>query len=314
MDKIRLSLAPIAGFSDRAFRTLCKECGADLVYTEMISAKAVAFGDKKTHALADFAPVERPIIFQVFGREPEDLSRAVALLYERCEPDGFDLNCGCPVPKVVKSGEGSELMREPKRIEKLVRAMVAASPARVSVKLRTGIDDAHKNALICARAAEDGGASLVTVHGRTRAGMFSAPIDYDTIASVRGALSIPVCANGGIRDEQSARETIERTGCTELMIARGALGDPAIFTKLQNALNGENRRLPDPKTLLLRHLSLACAYKPLRQALPELRGQLQFYFKNKSGSARARERLMRSQSREEIRDVIEDYFKDDLSR
>ena len=180
MEKIKLSLAPIAGFSDQALRTLCIKAGADEVYTEMISAKAVCFGDQKTHALAFFQENERPIVFQLFGREPE-------------------------------------------RIGQLVKAMVSASPARVSVKLRTGIDETHKNALTCALVAEHAGAGLVTVHGRTRAGMFSAPIDYDTIKEVNDALTIPVCANGGITDLESAKTMIERTGCLNLMIARGAL-------------------------------------------------------------------------------------------
>ncbi len=305
---IKLSLAPLAGYTDRAFRTLCKDYGADLLYTEMISAKAVCYQDRKTQDLADFAELERPILFQLFGREPEDFETAAKILAEKFSPDGFDINCGCPVPKIVKSGEGSELMRSPALIGILVSAAKKAG-LPVSVKLRTGIDEAHKNVLDCARAAAESGAALIAVHGRSREGGFSAPIDYDSIARVREALPyVEVAANGGITSPESARETLEKTGVEHLMIARGALGRPWLFDEIRKGLRAEAFEAPDLYDVICRHLDLACTFKPISRALPEMRSQLAFYFKGLAGAARTRERLMRSASRRDIDETLKEFF------
>lgn len=306
---LTLSLAPLAGYTDRAFRTLAKEYGADLVYSEMISAKAVCFGDRKTCDLADFAESERPIRFQLFGREPRDFEMAAKILAERFSPDGFDVNCGCPVPKIVKSGEGSELMRSPALIGAIVSATLRAGRP-VSVKLRTGIDEAHKNVLDCARAAVESGATLIAVHGRSREGGFSAPIDFESIARVREEFcSVEVAANGGITDVQSAKETLKKTGVSHLMLARGALGHPWLFSEIRAALSGGEFAAPDLYGVICRHLDLACTFKPISRALPEMRSQLAFYLKGLHGAAACREKLMRSASRAEIDAILKEFFK-----
>ena len=303
-----LSLAPLAGYTDRAFRTLCKEHSADLLFSEMISAKAVVFGDKKTGDLADFAEMERPICLQLFGREPEDFAFAAKTLDEKWNPEGFDINCGCPVPKIVKSGEGSELMRSPALIGRIVEATAKAGKP-VSVKLRLGIDEANKNVLDCARAAVESGASLLSIHGRTREGGFSAPIDFESIARVKDAFpNVKVAANGGIVSVETAREMLEKTGVDHLMIARGALGHPWIFEEIKAAFEGREYTAPDLYSVITHHLDLACTFKPISRALPEMRSQLAFYFKGLRGAARCREKLMRASSRHEIDAVLKEFF------
>ncbi|MBP3685993.1 MAG: tRNA-dihydrouridine synthase [Clostridia bacterium] len=305
---LKLSLAPLAGYTDRAFRTLAKEFGADLVYSEMISAKAVCYGDRKTHDLADFDEIERPILFQLFGSEPRDFEIAAGILAERYRPEGFDINCGCPVPKIVKSGEGSELMRSPALIGRIVEATKKAG-LPVSVKLRTGVDEAHKNVLDCARAAVESGATLIAVHGRSREGGFSAPIDFESIARVREEFSdVEVAANGGITNARAAKETIEKTGVTHLMLARGALGHPWLFDEIKAAFRGEDYTAPDLYTVLTQHLDLACRFKPVSRALPEMRSQLAFYFKGLRGAAQTREKLMRAASRADIDAILKEFF------
>lgn len=305
---ITLCLAPLAGYTDRAFRTLCVEGGADLVFSEMISAKAVCYKDKKTHDLADFADVERPIYLQLFGSEARDFEIAAGVLAERYRPEGFDINCGCPVPKIVKSGEGSELMKSPKKIGAIVRATRRAG-LPVSVKLRTGIDEAHKNVLDCARAAVEEGATFITVHGRSREGGFSAPIDYESIARVREAFpDVTVCANGGINTPEDAKVMLEKTGVTHLMLARGALGHPYLFSEIKAHLSSASVDVPDLYTTICRHLDYACTFKPTSRALPEMRSQLAFYLKGLRGAARVRERLMRAASRSEIDAILKDFF------
>ncbi len=303
-----LSLAPLAGYTDRAFRTLCKEHGADLLFSEMISAKAVVFQDRKTSDLAEFADLERPIYLQLFGREPEDFGIAAKRLNERFSPEGFDVNCGCPVPKIIKSGEGSELMRSPALIGRIVEATAKAGKP-VSVKLRLGIDEEHKNVLDCARAAVQSGATLISVHGRTREGGFSAPIDFESIARVREAFpDVEIAANGGIVSVETAREMLEKTGVRHLMIARGALGHPWIFEEIRAAFEEREFSPPDLYSTIAHHLDLACTFKPISRALPEMRSQLAFYFKGLRGAAKCRENLMRASSRHEIDAILKDFF------
>lgn len=305
---LTLSLAPLAGYTDRAFRTLAKEYGADRLYTEMISAKAVCFEDRKTHDLADFADVERPIVFQLFGKEPRDFELAARILAERYRPDGFDINCGCPVPKIVKSGEGSELMRSPALIGKIVAA-TAKADLPVSVKLRTGIDEAHKNVLDCARAAAESGATGLAVHGRSREGGFSAPIDFESIARVKDAFpTLDVAANGGIVSVETAREMLDKTGVSHLMLARGALGRPWLFSEIRARENGTPFTPPDLYGVIKHHLDLSCSFKPTSRALPEMRSQLAFYLKGLRGASRTRDLLMRAASRDDVDRILKEFF------
>ncbi len=242
-----LMLAPMAGFCDYATRRLCALHGAEYCVTEMVSAKAVCYGDKKTPYLARIDKSEAPCAIQLFGAEPEFLAEAAKRLsngvLEGARPVAIDINMGCPVPKVAGNGEGSALMRDPALVERIVSAVVCATPLPVTVKIRAGWDENSLNAAEVARAAEAGGASLVAVHGRTKKAMYSGKADPCVVRLVKKAVKIPVIGNGDIVDVPSAMHMLE-TGCDGLMIGRAAIGNPFLFREIAAALEG--RVVPPP--------------------------------------------------------------------
>ena len=221
-------LAPMAGVTDIGFRTVCRECGAAYTYTEMVSAKGLWYGDKKTGRLLKTGAEERNTGFQLFGRDPEIMAFAADALKEEKNLI-LDLNAGCPVPKIVKNGEGSALLKEPEQLYDVVRAMVEKAGKPVTVKIRKGFYRGENTAVEAARAAEAAGASAVTVHGRTREQYYDGRADWDAVAQVKKALKIPVIGNGDVKSGRDAVRMMEETGCDGVMIARGALGNPWIF-------------------------------------------------------------------------------------
>ena len=232
--KNQVILAPMAGVSDLPFRLLCKEQGAGMVCTEMVSAKAIAYHNRNTIPLLAVSEEERPVSLQLFGSDPDIISEMAAYIEER-PFDILDINMGCPVPKIVRNGEGSALMREPKLARRVVEAVVSASTKPVTVKIRAGWNDAEKNAAEVAQAIEAGGASAVCVHGRTREQFYSGHADWNIIAAVKKAVRIPVIGNGDVTDVTSAYRMMQETGCDFVMIGRGALGNPWIFEGLARA-------------------------------------------------------------------------------
>ena len=224
-------LAPMAGVTDHAFRTICAEKGAALTYTEMVSAKALCYSDRKTAELLSIAGEHRPCFAQIFGSEPEVCAKGAVLALKISRADGIDINMGCPMPKIVKNGEGSALMRDTDRIYRLVKAVSAAVDVPVTVKCRLGWDKGNINVLDFTKRMEDSGAAMVTVHGRTRAMLYSGVADWDYIRKVKEQLSIPVIANGDIVDEQSALRCLKWTGADGIMIGRATFGDPWIFSR-----------------------------------------------------------------------------------
>lgn len=227
-------LAPLAGVTDAPFRRICGEMGAGLVYSEMVSAKGLWYKDKNTDRLLEILDGEAPVAYQIFGHEPEIIADAVHLLNERNHVL-LDINMGCPVPKIVRNGEGSALMRDPDLAQRVVEAAVSASTKPVTVKIRAGWNDEEKNAVEVAQAIEAGGASAVAVHGRTREQFYSGNADWDIIAAVKAAVRIPVIGNGDVTDVTSAYRMMQETGCDFVMIGRGALGNPWIFESLARA-------------------------------------------------------------------------------
>ena len=227
-------LAPLAGVTDAPFRRICGEMGAGLVYSEMVSAKGLWYKDKNTDRLLEILDGEAPVAYQIFGHEPEIMAEAVHMLNERNHVL-LDINMGCPVPKIVRNGEGSALMRDPDLAQRVVEAAVSASTKPVTVKIRAGWNDAEKNAVEVARAIEAGGASAVAVHGRTREQFYSGNADWDIIAAVKDAVRIPVIGNGDVIDVTAAYRMMQETGCDFVMIGRGALGNPWIFESLARA-------------------------------------------------------------------------------
>lgn len=233
-------LAPLAGITDAPFRRICRKFGAGAVYSEMISAKGLWYGDKSTEKLLKIYDDEMPAAYQIFGSEPEIMGEAAAMLKDR-RNSFIDINMGCPVPKVVKNGDGSALLRNPDLLTKVVEAVVKNAGKPVTVKIRTGWDDNNINAVETAKRIEAAGAAAICVHGRTRMQFYNGKADRDIIRQVVEAVDIPVLGNGDVFDAESARDMFERTGCAGIMIARGALGNPWIFRDLC-----EDRRVAAP--------------------------------------------------------------------
>ncbi len=312
-----LMLAPMAGFSDRAMRLMARKYGAEYSVTEMVSAKAIVYGDKKTARLARIENDEAPSAIQLFGSEPEILAEAARIAasgeFGGAMPAAIDINMGCPVPKIYKNGEGSALMRSPKLIEQICSAVSLASPLPCTVKMRLGIDRASVNVLDSAKAAEAGGAALVAIHGRTRSELYSGSASYEEIKNVKQSLQIPVIANGDITSAEKALDVLRYTGADGVMIGRGAIGSPFIFAKIRAALAGEEYREPSRDKIIntaLLQLRLAIEDKGEECAVRESRGQLAKYFHSFRGAAAFRAEINRAityedflRATEKIRDL-----------
>ena len=284
-----LMLAPMAGVTDAAFRAVCGEYGANYLVTEMVSAKAVCFGDKKTAALASLYGAENTAI-QIFGSEPYYMAEAAKQLLQ-FKPMAIDINMGCPVPKCVKSGEGSALMKKPGLAAEIVKAVAGAVDVPVTVKMRTGFDAEHKNAVELAKLVEEAGASLICVHGRTREQMYSGFAEWETIAAVKSAVSVPVIANGDVVDGESAKKLLADTGCDGIAVGRGSLGKPWLFAEIKAALDGVEYTQPndaEKHRILCKHLVTMTELKGERMAILEARKHLSWYSKGITGSAAIR--------------------------
>lgn len=303
-----LFLAPMAGFTDGAMRTVCRRHGAEYTVTEMVSAKAVVYGDKKTAALARIGEEEMPCALQLFGSEPDILARAAEIMAKGIPggvpPIAIDVNMGCPVPKVYGNGEGSALMRDPEKIRRILLALRGATDLPVTVKLRAGIDPAHKNAAECAVAAEEGGAALIAVHGRTRSEFYGGHADRAVIAEVKRAVKIPVIANGDIATAADALSVLRETGADGVMIGRGAVGNPFLFAEIRAALDG-TAYLPPTKEeraeTALAELSLAVREKGENFAVREARKKLAQYLRGFRGAAALRAEIHLAETEGEVR-------------
>ena len=299
-----LALAPMAGAGDRAFRESCARFGVDLFCTEMISAKAVHFGDRKTASLAETGAEERPIAIQLFGSDPQIMAEAAQKLGTKDRCDGIDLNFGCPVPKIVNNGEGSALMKNPKLCYEITRAVVEASVLPVTVKIRAGWDGEHLNAPEIAALCEKAGASGIAVHGRTRMDFYrDGTVRPEVIRAVKEAVSVPVIANGDVRDGESALRLLEATGCDGLMIGRGAVGSPWVFAEVRAALEGKEFPEIDRRAAIRYHIELAFRYKP-QAAGRELRTHMAQYMKGFRGAAALRDRVSHAETKEEYLELL----------
>ena len=307
-----LMLAPMAGFTDRAMRVLASRCGCEWAVTEMVSAKATVYGDKKTAQLARILPDEGRVAVQIFGSEPDIMARAAEILSLGCGdgcaiPSAIDINMGCPVNKIFSNGEGSALMRDPDLIHRIVSGVSGATDLPVTVKLRAGIDERSINAVECALAAEDAGAKLVCVHGRTRVEMYSGSVNKEIIKNVKSSLHIPVIANGDITDAESALLMLHETGADGIAIGRGAVGNPYIFAEIIAALSGKQYTPPSMREraeCALEQLRLASLDKGERIAVPEARKQIALYLKGFRGAASIRARINSATSYSEVESII----------
>ena len=318
-----LALAPWAGVSDRAFRRVCRACGADFTVSEMVSAKALCYEQRKKTAgersvsgqLASVMRDELPMAVQIFGSEPDFMAEAARMIqaneYIGCmsevAPSAIDINMGCPVKKVTGNGEGSALLKNPKLIGEIVSAVVKAVSIPVTVKIRAGWDSTSVNAPEVAKIIEAAGASMLTIHARTREQMYEPGVDRSVITAVKRAVSIPVLGNGDIYTAADALSMMEETGCDGVMIARGAMGNPWVFSEICAALDGRDYTPPpmaEKFEVALAQVKEMIAEKGERIGVAEAKKHLSWYCHGIEGAAAARGRLMQATSYEELAVIL----------
>jgi nifR3 family TIM-barrel protein len=281
----------MAGVADRAMRELCREYGAAFAVSELVSSKGISMGDRKSKILMSVHEKERPMAVQLFGSDPKIMADAAIRAAEE-KPDFIDINMGCPAPKVAGNGGGSALLKDPPLAEQIVKAVVKATHLPVTVKIRSGWDEDSINAVEMAKRCEAAGAAAITVHGRTRKQMYAPPVDLDVIKAVKGAVKIPVIGNGDILTPADAAKMYEYTGCDFVMVGRGAMGAPWIFSQI-NAYLGSETVLPDPPlakrlAVMLRQVELMMEYKDPYNAILESRKHAAWYLKGIRGAASLR--------------------------
>lgn len=302
-----LTLAPMAGVTDFAFRRVCRGLGAALTTTEMVSAKALVYKDEKAKALLYIPEDEHPCAAQIFGHEPDVMAGAAVMAREISGADIIDINMGCPVGKVVKSGDGSALMRTPELAEEIIRSVVKSAGCPVTVKFRKGWDNGSVNAVDFARMCEDSGAAAVAVHGRTRAQMYAGRADWDIIREVRKAVSIPVIANGDIFTPEDAAHILRYTGCELAMIGRGSFGNPWLFRQGQAAIDGEDipplPPLSERIDMAVAQIEELAAVAGERNACMEARHQLPWYLHGVAHSGYYKQQLVHVDTLEDIRKI-----------
>jgi tRNA-dihydrouridine synthase B len=305
-----VALAPMAGVTDLPFRLLCREQGCGLACTEMVSAKAIFYHNKNTAQLIATRPEEAPLAVQLFGSDPAIMAEMAALLADG-PYDIIDVNMGCPVPKVVKNGEGSALMRNPRLAAEIIRAMVSRVKKPVTVKFRKGFNDQEVNAVDFAKRMEDAGAAAVAVHGRTREQYYRGKADWDIIRQVKEAVNIPVFGNGDIFQPEDAVRMLRETGCDGVMIARGAKGNPWIFRRTVHLIRtGEQLPLPtkgEVKAMIQRHAAMLAEFKGELTAMREMRSHVAWYTAGFPNSAALRNEVSQVETMEELMGLLEKF-------
>ena len=316
--KNRVILAPMAGVSNTSFRKIIKEMGAGLIYCEMVSDKAVTFESKKTMDLLKMDEMERPISQQIFGSDIDSFVTAAKKIYELQHPDIIDINMGCPVPKVaIKNQAGSALLKDPKKIGEIVSAVVNAVPCPVTVKIRSGWDEKHINAVEVAKVCEKAGASAIAVHARTRSQGYSGEADWNIIKQVKEAVSIPVIGNGDVTSCYLAKKMLDETKCDAVMIGRGVLGNPWLIKEcvdyLEDGTEPKEVTYIDKINMMRRHYELLKEDKGETVASLEIRMFILYYLKGIKGSKEIKNKICQTKSSEEIFKII-DEFKEKLDK
>ncbi|MDE5946986.1 MAG: tRNA dihydrouridine synthase DusB [Oscillospiraceae bacterium] len=306
-----LALAPMAGVADRAYRIMCKKFGCSYVVSEMVSAKGLCYNDAKTKELCTVTDIERPMAIQLFGSEPEFMSRAVEIVND-FKPDIIDINMGCPVPKVVNIGCGSALMKDIKTAFAVAESAVRVSKSPVTVKFRSGWDNDSINAVEFAKAVESAGVSAIAVHGRTREQFYSGNADWNIISEVKQNVSIPVIGNGDVVDFKSCMDMYDSTGCDLVMTGRGSYGNPFIFDEIRYGLNNKEYTYPDAEKkmkIMLEHIRLILdlSEKPENIAIREARKISAWYMNGCYGSAKFRAKCYTLDSFEQAEKLAEEF-------
>ena len=311
-----LILAPMAGVTDLPFRKICKEFGPGLVCTEMVSSKAIFHDDSKTKLLMNAEGERRPVSMQIFGSGEETMGYAAKYVSEKA--DIVDINMGCPAPKVIKNGDGSALMRNPKLAAEVLTAVVKNSEKPVTLKIRKGWDDNSVNALEIAKIAEECGISALAIHGRTREQFYSGKADWDIIAEIKQSINIPVIGNGDVFDVQDAVNMLEKTKCDAIMIGRGSQGNPWIFNRINHYMK-TGEVLPEPTleekiSTAIKHMNLAVAEHGEYVAVREMRKHIGWYLKGLKNSAKYRDQINKITDYKEVISMLEEYVQHSLTQ
>lgn len=305
-------LGPMAGFTDRPFRIICEKYNPGLTITEMVSSKGLFYNDEKTKLLMNTTGEKRPVAIQIFGSDEESIKYAVEYINKNHLSEIIDINMGCPAPKVVKNGDGSKLLLDINKVEKITKAATQNSSLPITVKIRKGWDNEHVNATYVAKAIEESGASAITIHGRTRSEFYTGKADWDIIKKVKENIKIPVIGNGDIKTPEDAKNIFELTNCDGIMISRGSLGNPWIFEQIQEYLKGEKIReisSEEKLEIILEHIDLETEEKGELTGIKEMRKHLAFYIKGTENAKEIREKVNYIENKEELKQTIISYFK-----
>ena len=310
-------LSPMAGVTDLPFRLICKEKGCGMLYTEMINAKALCYDDENTKKMLKIEDEEHPIAVQIFGSDPEYMGKAAAIM-NQYPNEILDINMGCPAPKVIKNGDGSALMRNPKLAAEVLKAVVKNSEKPVTLKIRKGWDDDSVNAVEIAKIAEECGISALAIHGRTREQFYSGKADWDIIAEIKQSINIPVIGNGDVFEVQDAVNMLEKTKCDAIMIGRGAQGNPWIFKRINHYMR-TGEILPEPTleekiTTAIKHMNLAVAEHGDYVAVREMRKHIGWYLKGLKNSAKYRDQINKITDYKEVIAMLEEYMQHSLTQ
>lgn len=309
--KNNVFLAPMAGVTDSCYRIICKEMGAGLVFTEMISAKGLYYRDENTKKLTQVNPKEAPVALQIFGSDPKIMGAVVEEhINPRKDIQLLDINMGCPAPKIVKNGDGSALLRNPSLVREILKEIVKVSTKPVMLKIRMGWDENSINGIEIGKIAEDEGISALTIHGRTRNMFYSGEANWDYIKKVKESINIPVIGNGDIFEPVDAIKMMEYTGCDGVAIGRGAMGNPWIFNRIESILNEKKDIEPKPKEkidMAIKHLNLLCNIKGEDIGIREMRKHISWYLKGMKNSNTIKDEINRTKTKDGMINVLVEY-------
>lgn len=311
--KNNVVMAPMAGISNSAYRTIIKEMGCGLIVAEMVSDKALMYKSKKTQDMLYMTDFERPISQQIFGSDTESFVIATKYILENMHPDIIDINMGCPVPKVaISSQAGSALLKDPDKVYEIVKSVCEVSTVPVTVKIRSGWDERSINAVEIAKVIEKAGASAITVHPRTRKQGYTGHSDWNIIKEVKNSVNIPVIGNGDIKSCYDAKRMMDETGCDAVMIGRGILGNPWLIKEcvdyLEKGIEPKEVTLEEKINMIKRHLNLLIKTKPLKVAMLEIRSHAAWYLKGLNGSKELKQEVFKTKTKEELVNLLDNYL------